>query len=179
MTKSCAFVLYARPFFVHSGIPIYNVLALNYTPLLKKHTPVKRKARTKRLEQRKSIKATANAVAHDETSEPLAKKPRTSGLQQELQVYPGESNAISQQPISTDKENTHTSDEHVTVSAAASETRKKSKRRKPRVNSRSVFGKYSAQIRQSRKRKRLVTRLRKQLNGELKWNTQTLCLSQK
>ena len=146
----------------HAGIPIYNVIALNYTPVVQKNTSVKRKGRGRQLEQKENGKV-ANAFSHDATKEPPAKKQKTSGPRLEL--------PHSRLTVTSDnsrngpedsRKSSRTAKLCTRVSAISSDTRKQKESIRKKH---SLFSNSIRQWRRRRKRKRFALRLKKEGDG--------------
>lgn len=140
------------------------MIGLNYTPVIQKRTPVKRRGRFKRLEQ----KDTANAFSHDATKELPAKKRKTSGPRLEL---PHSTQTVTSNVTRDGQDGRRTAKMLARVSVISSDTRKGGKLR---GKSHSLFS-YSMRqwTRRRRRRKRFALHLKKR-DGEIKKNPQLL-----
>ena len=169
--------------FAYTGLPIYNVLALNYTPLLIKHIPAKRKGHSRQLELKDNINAT-NAVSaiavsvvrvsqQNEVREPPRRKLKTSDPELELHVqsHATESNTRAaicdvEPPLTAHLVHTNTGSLYMcTAQSPCGNTRQRNPR-KLRRKAGLMLAIHTRRKLLTRKRKQLASRVKKQANGE-------------
>ena len=139
---------------IRTGLPIYNVLALNYTPLLAKRPPMKRKRHTWCLEWRKT--STPESVAQDEALNAPEKKQKLGDAKQDKQVHLDcRSNSV--QTSTAPRSELPGANSCVTVSSR--------KQRKLCSVEKSLLA-INNRRKKHRRRKRLVSCLKRQTNGK-------------
>jgi hypothetical protein len=190
LTKCSLFVKVGTNHVQIAGLPIYNVLALNYTPLLIKRVPVKRKRNSKQMEQKDSINASNEVLAisasvnrvaeQNKVCEPPTKKLKTDDLQQELQGHPMSSNArpaIRDVGLQLTAPLVHTSTDSLCTARSLCGMTKQRNRRKLRRKAGLLLTIHTRRKLQfARERKRLASRVKKQANGVNNTSSPERCL---
>ena len=149
------------------------MIALNYTPVIQKHTSVKRRGRGRQLEQRDNGEV-ANAFSHDPTMEPPAKKQKTSGPGLQL---PHSRLTVTSNNSRNDPGDSRKSSRTANVCARVSAIPYTRKRREMIRKRHSLFNSIRQWRRRRRRRKQFASRLKKEGDGEIKESTSSLLMA--